>query len=110
MARYIDADALMQTLGITDEDCEKCAWGNGYNGFVFCKRGGDFTDACDAICDAPTVDMVDVVRCKDCKWYEADIMGNPWGVCFHRDRIIENVGFQMDENSYCSMGERREDG
>ena len=52
----------------------------------------------------------EIIRCKDCKWYEADIMGNPWGVCFHRDRILENVGFQMDENSYCSMGERREDG
>ena len=25
--RIIDADALMETLGITDMDCYKCAWG-----------------------------------------------------------------------------------
>ena len=26
MSRLIDADALMATLGITDMDCDKCAW------------------------------------------------------------------------------------
>lgn len=51
--RLIDADALMQTLGITDMDCEKCEWGE-YN---HCIRGGDFEDACSAIEDAPTIEL-----------------------------------------------------
>lgn len=50
--RLIDADALMKTLGITDMDCEKCAWGN--KSFPTCNRGSDFADACSAIEDAPT--------------------------------------------------------
>ena len=50
--RLIDADKLLDTLGIDSLDCEKCSWGN----FDYCKRGSDFVDACSAIEDAPTVD------------------------------------------------------
>lgn len=49
--RLIDADALAKCLGITDMDCNKCAWGN----HGFCGRCGDFNDACEAIEEAPTV-------------------------------------------------------
>ena len=54
--RLIDADALMQTLGITDMDCVKCAWYS--KAYRRCKRGGDFEDACCAIEDAPTIEAV----------------------------------------------------
>ena len=46
-------DALLKELGITNDDCEKCAWGDGYGD---CKRGSDFTDVCDAIYIAPTIE------------------------------------------------------
>lgn len=65
--RLIDANALMKTLGITDMDCEKCAWGS----HGFCTRGGDFRDACVAIEDAPTIEerkkgkWIDL-RCNQC--------------------------------------------
>jgi len=52
--RLINADALMQTLGITDMDCDKCAWYKKEWGC--CERGGDFEDACSAIEDAPTIE------------------------------------------------------
>lgn len=52
--RMIDADALMATLGITDMDCDKCAWRDREWGR--CKRGGDFEDACCAIENAPTIE------------------------------------------------------
>ena len=54
--RPIDADALMQTLGITDMDCGKCAWYS--KAYRRCNRGGDFEDACCAIEDAPTIEAV----------------------------------------------------
>lgn len=54
--RLIDADALMQTLGITDTDCDKCAWYN--KEYMQCKRGDDFEDVCCAIEDAPTIDAI----------------------------------------------------
>lgn len=77
--RLVDADALMKTLGITDMDCDKCGWGNGHG---FCTRGGDFTDACTAIEDAPTVEerkkgkWGENGECQFCgfqPWYENDI-------------------------------------
>lgn len=56
MQKYINAEVLMEMLGITDEDCERCSWGNG--GFIYCcRRGSDFADACDAICNAPAADV-----------------------------------------------------
>lgn len=52
--RLIDKDALMQSLGITDMDCDKCAWyASEWN---CCKRGGEFEDACCAIENAPTIE------------------------------------------------------
>ena len=51
----IDREDLMQTLGITDMDCEKCGW---YSRTARrCKRGSDFEDACCAIDDAPEVSL-----------------------------------------------------
>ena len=50
--RLIDADALMQTLGITDMDCGRCD----LHGAMGCSKKGDFVDACVAIEHAPTVE------------------------------------------------------
>ena len=47
----ISRKALMDTLQIKD-DCEKCE----YSLYAFCKRGSDFVTACEAICDAPSVE------------------------------------------------------
>lgn len=50
----INREDLMQTLGITDMDCEKCGW---YSRTARrCKRGSDFEDACCAIDDALEVE------------------------------------------------------
>ena len=51
----------------------------------------------EAIGRVPSVDAVEVVRCKDCVYF--------WdGVCTaHTDAIC------TDENEFCSWGERRED-
>lgn len=50
--RLIDADALMQTLGITDMDCGKCD----LHGTMGCSKKGGFVDACVAIEHAPTIE------------------------------------------------------
>lgn len=52
--RLVDADVLMATLGITDMDCNKCAWCD--KEWSRCKRGSDFEDACCAIENAPTIE------------------------------------------------------
>ena len=47
-----------------------------------------------------TVDAVEVVRCKDCRWYEND--------GYHTNCQI--MRFCVEAEDYCSRGERREDG
>ena len=49
--RLIDADALIERLGIKAE-CDDCQYQNG----PLCKRGSEFVDACEAIFDAPTIE------------------------------------------------------
>lgn len=49
------------------------------------------------------------VRCKDCKWYEGDIMGNPWGVCCHPSWVDGNSGHEVSEKGWCYRAERREE-
>ena len=78
MPRYIDADAL------------RADWlENGENEYVY-----DTNAFLDSIDNAPTADVVDVVRCKDCKRYETCELGRLW----------------LGADGFCSDGERRNDG
>lgn len=56
----------------------------------------------DEIDNAPTVDAVPVVRCKDCKWFR-DSNGID-GFCYC-DRIYRRCGTHW----FCADGERKED-
>lgn len=49
--------------------------------------------------EAPAVDAVEVVRCKDCEYYLSVMYGSH----------CELSGIEMDKNGYCSYGERREE-
>ena len=51
--------------------------------------------------DAPTVDAVPVVRCKDCIRYRPD--GNVWGRC----TVAANP---MRKKDFCSYGVRKDGG
>lgn len=56
----------------------------------------------EAIERVPTVDAVEVVRCKDCKHYYADPWG--WGNC-----VFEGgVSRRTKTNDFCSWGERKD--
>ena len=57
------------------------------------------------IYDAPTVDAVEVVRCKDCKHCCFDLSGRDVHYCMN-----EKGGFIMRRklDDFCSYGERKE--
>ena len=61
---------------------------------------------------APTIDAVEVVRCKHCKYFEPDLIPIPYfegdGVCCHEHWKSEEVGFEVKEIDFCSYGERKE--
>lgn len=54
------------------------------------------------IADTPTVDAVEVVRCKDCKH---SLTNNQRYICCKRNGF--NSALNFDSDSFCSFGERR---
>lgn len=48
--------------------------------------------------EQPTADVVEVVRCGECKYYKNTICQNPNGLPRY-----------LDENEFCSNGKRRND-
>ena len=81
--RLIDANALYKNV--------KQEWDNDIG----------FVDVLCIIDEQPTVDAVQVVRCKDCKHHEDEEMGMVY--CTHI------VGSWVAEDFFCADGERRSD-
>ena len=51
------------------------------------------------------VEQKELILCHDCKHYEADITGNPWGVCCHPDWVTDKVGHMVDKDGWCYRAE-----
>ena len=54
----------------------------------------------DELAAASTIDAVEVVRCKDCKWYAHD---GDYAFCDNYTSLMDHVG----DETFCSYGERR---
>lgn len=87
--RLIDADTLL-----LDNTWE---WYDEY---------GNLTQAGKAVHEAPTVDAVEVVRCKDCKWGSFLTHTPPWTHYCLRDPK-EAPSKQAED--FCSYGERKDE-
>lgn len=52
----------------------------------------------------PTIDAVEVVRCKDCKHLEVlNVYNKPYNLC------LSHIAFSPKDDDYCSKGERKEE-
>lgn len=113
MSRYIDADALLDT--VFEVHCKECESRKGIKngklkviyevGEAPCKSCG-VNDMREYLEDAPTADVVEVVRCKDCKWQDKGKNEcESWNMCRHN--VIEY--FAIYDEHFCEWGERRED-
>lgn len=89
MSRYIDADLLYA-------ETEKKIKAN--NEYRMAVVDGEFLELID---EAPTEDVVEVVRCKDCKYWQDNNGGYPHEECRW------GKGETPDEDDFCSFGERR---
>lgn len=84
MPRYIDADALMKE----------------FRDFVRDANNSDFVpvptwnDAVSLVGSAPTADVVEVVRCKDCK--------------YRKGSACDYSAVWVRKNGFCKWGERKE--
>lgn len=59
--------------------------------------------------DAPAVDAVEVVRCKDCKHYKRGIVFKDTMFCFRPDENGGPYVIRSKDDNFCSYGERREE-
>lgn len=86
MSRYIDVDALLKAINKNTAEAhnERCA------------------QLLEAILYAPTADVVEVVRCKDCAYYREEN-----GYCMNSHCASSFYGHRVKEEHYCSYGERR---
>lgn len=104
MSKYIDADALkMDLYSIIKADY----------GYIVDVLVG-LTIAKNVIDNAPTVDAVEVVRCRDCKHCrekdrsEAFVYCEDVVICTN-DEVTADGWLPVFENYFCAYGERRTD-
>ena len=95
MARLIDANSILDDFLGRYMEMER----NGNIVFAACEIKQDFADM---ISNAPTIDAVPVVRCKDCIHSYDDLCGlyctfGPYGDC------------KVPSQFYCAEGKRKED-
>lgn len=55
--------------------------------------------------DAPAADVVEVVRCSSCAWWEPRTYGSCVGRCQNPDNGLYRD--YTDEDDYCSYGKRK---
>ena len=92
--RLIDADAFLEKM----------------------KRTSRYFDVVFDVEEMPTVDAVEVLRCRDCKYWgdEAGKLQRSDGVLFARCKVHNylidgrHTGWCPTENDFCSYGERKE--
>ena len=110
MARYINADILSQEIDKLQSELQSnndAIWNINkpiYKGLCY-ARG--------IINDIPTADVVEVVRCKDCRYWEEigidPITDYTFGYCRHYQWQDEENSRETNGQDYCSYGERREE-
>ena len=86
MAEYIEREKLKYDLRNWIVDYEV----NGEHETADCLR-----ECIDLIDDTPTAEVVEIVRCKDCKWH--DSVDGPMRQC--------DI---TDDDDFCSYGERED--
>lgn len=110
MARYIVADTLIAHLKDEIEGCKPpfCGRANGksiaYGTILGLKSAISFAET------LSTADVVEVVRCKDCKHYR----NHPNGLCdcwtepYDNERGYKGDMHCVEPDDFCSYGERKE--
>lgn len=89
MSRYIEADAMKKTV----EDFPNC-----YNGW------SDTYDKAFIIGAIEEQPSIDIVRCKECKYWEESQYYQEFMACTY----VMGATFTRQHDDYCSRGERKE--
>lgn len=101
--RLINANALKEKLQ-ADHDFYINAWGGFKNLPANDKaRVDELTASIAAVVNAPTIDAVPVVRCRECKYLIAPkVCANPMACGWD--------ALEPDDDDFCSRGEKKDGG
>ena len=94
MSRYIDADKIISHLNDEIEGCGDCDVYSQPVGYGT-RLGLEYSKS--LVETAETADVVQVVRCKDCKYFVSEVCRHYLAMILSRD------------DSFCSYGERRKE-
>ena len=94
MARLIDANAFIK------EHCADCKY---FNVDGICTKEYPVCGSVVIVAELPTIDAVEVVRCKDCKHYNQE-MNECESTHFW---FSEDGCLNAKDDDYCSFGERK---
>lgn len=94
--RPIDAHAFEANM---QNEWERCEISN-----------GEWIRFREMINDEPTIDAVEVVRCKDCRWYKKwKTIGRDDGYCGYARMTRDGLQYiNTNADDFCSYGERSE--
>lgn len=92
MADLIDRDKMFhgQVIYVGTEDARK-----------------GVQDVLDVIWNAPTVDAVEVVRCKDCKWWKEETEYAWDGETELKQQLCTEHDAYFEPDDFCSWGEKK---
>ena len=82
MSRYVDMDKVYETARKYHKD--------------FAQSIADLTSLREVLEDTPTADVVEVVRCKDCKYHHDNLMCDEYSTI-------------MKDSDFCSYGQRKDE-
>ena len=98
MANYIDVDALLDEMEVLYRKREEESYYSG-NRVVFVS----WNDAIFLVKTAPTIDAVEVTRCKDCKYALEDGSDPTRFWCSYKW-----PAFMVPDNGFCFRGDAKE--
>lgn len=96
MSRYVDMDKVYETARKYHKD--------------FAKSMADLTSLREVLEDTPTADVVEVVRCKDCKYFLDKQIKNHQGICMCGEKDTSYASdFYPYADDFCSYGQRKDE-
>ena len=103
--RLIDADALVSAIdAINSTD-----YGSIFDYNAHREVDNALRDVLRIVCDAPTIDAVPVVMCKDCKHRKDPFVCPMCGECVAPEGEDWGVYDWGEDDGFCHKGERRAD-
>ncbi len=97
MSKYIDAEAFFKVINTLLYKDTSYPDASAYNGAI--------SDVADMLIHFPAADVAEVVRCKDCKYQnKGQNECESWNLCEYRSWLY----FPVNDDDYCSKGERNE--